>query len=117
MIKVIGSVTLAMGGALVTTPQQSTRMLGLPYSPRWTRLLGLADALLGVALLSGRQTRQWMHVRAAANVGLAALYAVQLQSSAPNARRTGIGLVMMLFITVTDGAFARALPKHESNRE
>ncbi len=114
LVKIIGSVTLGMGGALTITPRRSAGALGLPYSPHSTSILGCADVLLGAALLSGRQTRRWMHVRALANVGLAALYAVHLRSSPSNIRRTWIGFVMMLVISMTDGALARALPSPEA---
>lgn len=110
MGRLIGSVSLAVGSALAVAPRPSSRALGLPHSSRWTPILGAADAALGVALLDGYHLRRWMHVRALANLGLAAVYATHLKVSA-HLGRTRAGMLAMALITVTDGALARTLPR------
>ena len=109
-VKVIGLVSLGLGLALTVKPAESSDRLGLPYRAGWTRALGGADAALGLALLSGRKTRRWMHVRALANIGLALVYASHLHKF-PQQRSTRLGLILMSTISVTDGVLARVLPE------
>lgn len=113
-VRLIGGISLGLGTALTVSPRRTSDVLGLPHSGLWTPVLGAVDATLGLALVSGRHQRRWMHVRATASMALAGLYAAHRRSS-PRPSRTGAGMAMMALITVTDSALARALPQEFSN--
>ncbi|CAM3564768.1 hypothetical protein DESA109040_16605 [Deinococcus saxicola] len=105
----VGLASVVIGAGLTIRPQSTSEQLGLPYAPGLTSGLGVVDALLGVALLTGWRTRRWMLVRVLANLGLAALYARHLKN-AVHPERTRGGLLMMLILGITDSWLTLQLP-------
>jgi hypothetical protein len=67
--KLVGVLTLGIGGALAARPELG-RHAGVEPGP--TRAIGVADLALVPGLLSGRAPARWMAARAGLNVLIAA---------------------------------------------
>jgi hypothetical protein len=103
-----GSVTLAVGIALLVAPRRVTGPLGLDGQDAAVRALGVADLVLVPGLLRGSPRWPWMLARAALNVGDAAyLHRMAPRSSSPDVLKAGAAVLVGL--TVLDGAAALAL--------
>ncbi|MDQ2830625.1 MAG: hypothetical protein M3Y74_16460 [Chloroflexota bacterium] len=105
---VIGAVSAALGLALLGTPRRSAALLGLGGVPLLLRAIGVADLIVGMALMRGAQRLRWMRVRAGLNVGLVGLYGWTLLHDR-SARRTQGGLIQMLVVSAFDAAVVRRL--------
>jgi hypothetical protein len=105
---VIGAVSAALGLALLGAPRRSAALLGLGGVPLLLRAIGVADLIVGVALMRGTRRLGWMRMRACINVGLVGLYGWTLLHDRA-ARRTQMGLIQMLGVSVFDAAVVRRL--------
>jgi hypothetical protein len=68
----VGWVSLAAGTPLMLVPDKSAGLMGWEEQGRLARLVGAADLMVGVGLLSSRAQRwQWMLARAILNAIIA----------------------------------------------
>ena len=103
-----GTVTLAVGVALLAAPRLMTGPLGLDGQEGVVRAIGVSDLVLVPGLLRGSSRWPWMLARAAFNVGDAAyLHRMAARSSSPDALRAGAAV--MAGLTVLDCATAVTL--------
>jgi hypothetical protein len=103
-----GSVTLAVGVALLAAPRLMTGPLGLDGQDAAVRAIGVSDLVLVPGLLRGSPRWPWMLARAAFNLGDAAyLLRMAPRSSSPDLLRAGA--TVMAALTVLDCATAVAL--------
>jgi hypothetical protein len=105
---VIGAVSAALGLALLGAPRRSAGLLGLGGVPLLLRAIGVADLIVGVALMRGTRRLRWMRMRACMNVGIVGLYGWTLLHDRA-ARRTQMGLIQMLGVSAFDAAVVRRL--------
>ena len=103
-----GSVTLAVGVALLAAPRLMTGPLGLDGQDAAVRAIGVSDLVLVPGLLRGSPRWPWLLARAAFNLGDAAyLHRMAPRSSSPDVLKAGAAVLAGL--TVLDGATALAL--------
>jgi mannose-6-phosphate isomerase-like protein (cupin superfamily) len=106
---VVGWVSLGMGLALTLAPRASAASLGWGDRMRLTRAVGVADLIVGPALLLSRSRARWMLARALMNVVLSAVYAWVLATGTPRPGRAAGGIVGMSVLALTDYLLARRL--------
>ena len=110
---VVGWISLGMGLALTLAPRASAASLGWGGRVRLARAVGVADLIVGPALLWGRSRARWMLVRALMNAVLSAVYAWVLAIDTPRPGRALGGAVGMSALAVTDYLLARRLASVE----
>lgn len=103
---VVSGVSLIIGVLFTLAPRRGAAWLGFADDPRLMRTLGIGDLALGTALMRSEKGARWMGVRAAANIGLAGLYARTLAGQQPRQPRTRTGFAMMVILSVVDGLLA-----------
>lgn len=106
---VVGWVSLGMGLALTLAPRSSATALGWGDRARLARVAGVADLIIGPALLLDRRRAPWMLYRTLLNAALSGVYAWTLVNGTPRRDRALGGMVGMSVLTVTDGFLARRL--------
>lgn len=106
---VVGGVSLGIGLALAFAPRSSAASLGWGDRARLARTVGVADLIIGPALLLGRGRAQWMLARALLNAALSGVYAWTLATGTPRRGRALAGLLGMSALTFTDYLLARRL--------
>ena len=103
----VGLVTLGFGVALTVAPRRSREVLGMGVALP-ARAVGVADLVIGSALLFGRPRWPWMASRAALNAVLAESY--RSEASKPDrSPRAHSGALAMSALTVVDATLAIAL--------
>ncbi|MDP8951532.1 MAG: cupin domain-containing protein [Actinomycetota bacterium] len=106
---VVGWVSLGMGSALTLSPRSSAASLGWGDRTRLARAVGVADLIVGPALLLSRDRAQWMLARALLNVAISGVYAWSLTTGTPRRGRALGGMVGMSALTVIDYLLAQRL--------
>ncbi len=106
---VVGWVSLGMGLALTLSPRSSAMALGWDDRARLAHAVGVADLIIGPALLLGRDLARWMLIRASMNAALSGVYTWTLATGTPRRGRALGGLVGMSALTLTDYLLARRL--------
>ena len=109
----VGWVSLAAGTPLMLVPDKSAELMGWEEQGRLARLVGAADLIVGVGLLSSRAQRWWMLARAIVNALIALICVRALASGTPRRGRTvGIAAAMSGLILM-DYQLARRLREAE----
>ena len=109
----VGWVSLGMGLALTLAPRRSAILLGLLGRDErvgLARAVGVADLVIGPALLLSRYRARWMLARAILNAVIALIYARDaraLKNRTPWRKRAVGGAVGMSVLTLTDYFLAR----------
>ena len=106
----VGWVSLMMGLALTLAPRRSAALLGLLGRDErvgLARAVGVADLVIGPALLFSRYRARWMLARAILNAVIALIYARALKDRTPRRKRAVGGVVGMTVLTLTDYLLAR----------
>jgi hypothetical protein len=103
----VGFITLLIGVVLTAVPARAARLLRTGDHPVALRIIGISDLVLVPGLLVGQRRGQWMTLRAALNVVIAA-YCLRL------VRREGVlgaklGAAAMVLATIADGRTILAL--------
>jgi hypothetical protein len=93
--RLVGTITLGVGAALLARPQLAAGPLGLAGREADVRVVGLVDLVAGYGLLRRRPAWPWMAGRAALNVAMLA--------RSPQGRRT------FAILTLLDGGTAVVL--------
>ena len=106
---VVGWISLGIGLALTLAPRSSAESLGWGDRAGLTRLVGVADLIIGPALLLGRGRARWMLARALLNAALSGVYTWVLAAGTPRRGRALTGLLGMSALTLTDYLLARRL--------
>ena len=110
---IVGWVSLGMGLALMLAPRASAASLGWGDRKLLARAVGVADLIVGPALLLSRSRARWMVARASMNAALSAVYAWTLATGTPRPRRAFGGVVGMSVLTLVDYFLARRLRNAE----
>jgi hypothetical protein len=105
-----GWVSLAAATPLMLVPDKSAELMGWEEQGRLARLVGAADLIVGVRLLSSRAQRwRWMLARAIVNALIALICVRALASGTPRRGRT-VGIAgAMSGLIVMDYRLARRL--------
>ena len=106
----VGWVSLAAGTPLMLVPDKSAELMGWEEQGRLARLVGAADLMVGVGLLSSRAQRwRWMLARAILNA-LIALICVGALGRGTSRRGRTVGIAAaMSGLVVIDYRLARRL--------
>jgi hypothetical protein len=106
----VGWVSLAAGTPLMLVPDKSAELMGWEDRGRLARLVGAADLIVGVGLLSSRAQRwRWMLARAIVNALIAFICVRALARGTPRRGRTvGIAAARCRLI-ILDYRLARRL--------
>ena len=91
----IGLVSLGMGLPLTFAPGRAAAVLEWGDRGRLALAIGMADLVVGPALLLRRGLARWMLVRALLNAVIAVIYARVLATGAPRPGRAVVGVVGM----------------------
>jgi mannose-6-phosphate isomerase-like protein (cupin superfamily) len=111
---VVGWVSLGMGLPLTLAPRRSAALLGLLGRDErvgLARAVGVADLVIGPALLFSRYRARWMLARAILNAVIALIYARALKTRTPRRKRAVSGAVGMSVLALTDYFLARRASK------
>ena len=109
LVVIVGGVSLGIGLALAFAPRSSAAALGWGDRGNLARAVGVADLIIGPALLLGRGRAQWMLARALLNAALSVVYAWILATGTPRRDRALAGLLGMSTPTFTDYVLVRRL--------
>jgi hypothetical protein len=113
----VGWVSLEMGISLSLAPRRSARLLGWGERTRLAATMGVADLVIGPAILLGRTHARWLLVRATLNAVIALVYARVLMGGTPQRGRAVAGVVGMSILTFTDYSLARRLRDAEDRAD
>lgn len=110
----VGWITLVIGVALTPAPRGSAKFLGWGGRDRPALLIGVADLVVGVGLLTATRRSHWMLGRTLLNVVIALVYTRALANGTPRRKRAVGGACMMLVLTINDYYLSRSLRETEA---
>lgn len=112
----MGLVSLGMGLALTFAPGRTAALLGWGTRVRPARAVGIADLVVGPALLLGRRQPEWMVARVLLSALTILIYAWVLANGTPERGRAMGGLGLMSGVTSGDYLLALSLRDAEARR-